>query len=115
MKNQATGFEPEDIKQNKQLAALGYVLFFLPLINCSKSTLGRFCANQGLLLALTYIALRVVLKWFRWLFIFNFVYNLAVIAVSLCVFAIGVYLAYQLMARDRVTRLPYIGRFTLIK
>ena len=43
-------FTPEDMEKNRTMAALGYVVFFLPLICCGGSKLGRYCANQGLIL-----------------------------------------------------------------
>lgn len=46
----ADSFEEEDIKQNKTMAALAYILFFIPLIACKDSRFGRFHSNQGLLL-----------------------------------------------------------------
>jgi len=45
-------FDPADIEQNKTMAGLAYILFFLPLIACKDSQYGRFHANQGLLLLL---------------------------------------------------------------
>lgn len=43
-------FDPTDIEQNKTMAGLAYILFFLPLIACKDSQYGKFHANQGLLL-----------------------------------------------------------------
>lgn len=43
-------FDPADIEQNKTMAGLAYILFFLPLIACKDSQYGKFHANQGLLL-----------------------------------------------------------------
>ena len=43
-------FSRQDMQQNKIKAGLGYLVFFLPLILCKDSKLGRHCANQGLLL-----------------------------------------------------------------
>ncbi|MGI6685562.1 MAG: hypothetical protein ACOX47_08885 [Bacillota bacterium] len=49
-------FDPIDIQQNKTMAGLAYILFFLPLITDKDSKFGRFHANQGLLLLITSIA-----------------------------------------------------------
>jgi len=38
-------FSPQDLKENKALAAWGYVVFFLPLILKSESKVCRYCAN----------------------------------------------------------------------
>ena len=44
--------EQADIDQNKTMAGLAYIIFFLPLLVCPDSRFGRFHANQGLLLLL---------------------------------------------------------------
>lgn len=49
-RNSEKSFDPIDIEQNKTMAGLAYILFFLPLIACKDSQYGRFHANQGLLL-----------------------------------------------------------------
>ena len=41
-------FSDQDIRENKLKAGLGYLVFFLPLVLCKDSKLGRHCANQGL-------------------------------------------------------------------
>lgn len=48
--NSEKTFDPTDIEQNKTMAGLAYILFFLPLVACKDSQYGRFHANQGLLL-----------------------------------------------------------------
>ena len=53
-------FDAEDMKKNNLMAALGCVLFPIPLIACPDSKLGRFCANQGLVFCLIMIALKLV-------------------------------------------------------
>ena len=52
-------FDADDLKKNALPAALGCVCFPVPLILCPKSRLGRFCANQGLVLLLAYIAVQL--------------------------------------------------------
>ena len=44
-----TIFEPSDYQQNRLAASFGYVIFFIPLLVCPHSRLGRYAANQGLL------------------------------------------------------------------
>lgn len=108
-------FELTDVIANKGMAALGYVLFFLPLITCRDSRIGRFCANQGLLLLLAYVAARIVLGMFSWLLIFDFIYELAVSLLGIAALALGVFMAWRLRKHDEITRLPFIGKYTLIK
>jgi uncharacterized membrane protein len=47
-----------EMQENKVIFVLAYlgVLFFLPLVSCPNSKVGRFHANQGLVLLLTAIA-----------------------------------------------------------
>ncbi len=51
---------PEDIQQNKVMAALAYIIFFLPLLAAKESKFARYHANQGLVLLLTGIAIGIV-------------------------------------------------------
>lgn len=53
-------FSQEDLARNRTWAALGYLVFFLPLIQCKSSPLGRYCANQGLLLLIVQVLLRLL-------------------------------------------------------
>lgn len=43
------------VQENKAIFILSYILFFLPLLSCPNSKVGRFHANQGLVLLLTSI------------------------------------------------------------
>jgi len=108
-------FDREDVDQNKDAAALGYVLFFLPLITCKDSKLGKFCANQGLLLLLTYVVARFILGIFDNIFLIGFLFGIAKFVVSVGLIALGIYMVVQLRKYGRVMRLPYIGHFSLIK
>ncbi len=108
-------FEREDVDKNKDMAALGYVLFFLPLITCKDSKLGKFCANQGLLLLLTYAVAHFVLGIFDNIFLIGFLFGIARFAVSIGLIGLGIFMAIQLRKYGRVMKLPYIGHFTLIK
>ena len=47
-----TEITKEDIEKNKGIAALSYLLFFLPLIFAQDSKFARFHMNQGLILLL---------------------------------------------------------------
>lgn len=51
----------EDIENNKTMAGLAYLLFFLPLIVCPESRYAKFHANQSLLLTITAILGYIVL------------------------------------------------------
>ncbi len=47
-------------QENKVIFVLAYILFFLPLVACPNSKVGRFHANQGLLLLITSVAGQIV-------------------------------------------------------
>ena len=47
---EARSYSFEDIEKNKVVAALAYIIFFLPLMVCPESPFGKFHANQGLVL-----------------------------------------------------------------
>jgi uncharacterized membrane protein len=55
-------FQPQDIEQNKTIAALSYFLFALPMIFSPNSAFARFHANQSLVLWLASFLGQFVLK-----------------------------------------------------
>lgn len=67
-------FTKADLRENRTAAAFGYLAFFVPLILCPKSKLGRYCANQGLLLLIVIVLVRLLFEvfsmipWIGWLF-----------------------------------------------
>jgi uncharacterized membrane protein len=56
--------QKDDAQENKVVFMLAYlgILFFLPLVSTPNSTVGRFHANQGLVILLTGIAGQIVLS-----------------------------------------------------
>lgn len=112
-------FDPIDIEQNKTMAGLAYILFFLPLIACQDSQYGKFHANQGLLLLILSvvggIALSVVsgiliaLTW-RLFWLTSFLYG-----------AFGLFIIFWVITglingfNGKARRLPIIGEFQIIK
>lgn len=50
----------DEAQGNKVIFILSYILFFLPLVSCPNSKIGRFHANQGLVLLITSIAGQIV-------------------------------------------------------
>jgi uncharacterized membrane protein len=112
-------FDDEDIKQNKTMAGLAYILFFLPLIVCKDSRFGRFHANQGLLLLLLSVAgyivisvLTTVLATITWR-LFGFIsllyslYGLFILAVAIYGLVNGI--------NGKAKELPIIGKYRIIK
>ena len=92
-------FDTDDLKKNNIAAALGCLVFPVPLIVCSQSRFGRFCANQGLVLCIAQLVLKiafylidVLLGWIPLIGpILNIVGMLARLAVAIYAF----YLAYK--------------------
>lgn len=108
-------FDQEDITRNKDMAAWGYVLFFLPLIKCKDSKLGKYCANQGLLLLIVFAAVRLILGVFDDIILVGFLFGIVRFAVSLGLVGLGIFMMVQLKKDGRIMQLPYIGHYTLIK
>ncbi len=100
--------DPGDIEQNKTIAGLAYIIFFLPLLACPDSQFGRFHANQALLLLLLGFGGSIILTIIPiigWLL--------------LPIFALGVFvLAIMGLVNGftgKVKELPIIGKFRIIK
>lgn len=118
MDDEMESFDAKDIEQNKTMAALAYLLFFLPLIVCKDSKYGRFHANQGLLLLILsitgYLAVTIltsILIAFTWR-MFGFIsllYNIY----GLFIFALVVYGAVNGL-NGNAKELPVIGKFRII-
>ncbi len=98
-----------DAQQNKVMAMLAYVLFFIPLLAAPKSPFAKYHANQGLILLILAIAVNVIggvvpfLGWFL-------ILPIGSIAV-LVFFVMGIINASNGVMKP----LPVIGGFTLIK
>ncbi len=104
-----TDEERKDIEEHKAIAAVAYLIFFLPLLASPDSQYGRFHANQALLLLITVLGINTIgsiipiIGWFLILplgFIF-----------TLVLFIIGIINA----AYGKKERLPLIGGFDIIK
>jgi uncharacterized membrane protein len=52
--------DPADVEKNKIVAALAYIIFFIPLLAARESRYAMFHANQGLVLFLSALALNIV-------------------------------------------------------
>ncbi|MEL7655166.1 MAG: hypothetical protein AAGU75_04570 [Bacillota bacterium] len=117
--NNAGVFEEEDIKQNKTMAGLAYLLFFIPLIACKDSKFGRFHANQGLLLlilsVLGYVSISIVttilatITWrlFAFISLLYSLYGLFILALAIYGLVNGL--------NGKAKELPVIGKFRIIQ
>ena len=107
-------FTPEDLKQNRTMAALGYIVFFIPLLKCGDSKLGKYCANQGLILLVLMVLVSIlgrimsVIPFIGWLF------TLAAGLVGFALLCVGILCFVQLMTNDNVVELPFVGGFRLL-
>ena len=120
--------QSNDAEENKGMAILAYILFFIPLLtgDFKKSPFVKYHTNQGILLFITYAALGIAtqlirsLLWailrgaYTWLGVYgmlNTLLNVLWIA-PMVLFVLGVINA----ANGRTKPLPVIGElFTIIK
>ena len=108
-------FSQEDMARNRTWAALGYIVFFIPLIKCSASPLGRYCANQGLLLLIAGVLVRMLFGIFGTVPLVGWLFLLVGRLACLALLVIGLLCMVRLLNDDRVVELPYIGQLRLIK
>jgi uncharacterized membrane protein len=106
-----------EAQENKVIFILAYfgILFFLPLVACSNSKIGRFHANQGLVLLVTGIVGQIVfgilstILWRLWFLttIISSAWGLALLALMI----IGMLNAYN----GEQKPLPIIGELKILK
>ena len=96
------------------LSAVGYVVFFVPLICCRDSKLGKYCANQGLLILIVQILLALLFGILGGIPLLGWVFLLVGRLAQLAVLVISLLCMVQLMTNDRVIELPYIGYIRII-
>ncbi len=104
-------FDPADIQANKTMAALSYIIFFLPLLASPDSKFGRFHSNQGLLLLLISVAWGIVGSILMWIpfigWLVSFVGWIAIVIIAI--------MAIVNTAGGKAKRLPFIGKVEIIK
>lgn len=101
-------YSSEDIEKNKVIAALAYLIFFLPLLAAQDSSYARFHANQGLLLFILGFggnSILTIIPILGWIFIPFFSLFVIILAV------IGVLNAINGKTKD----LPLIGQYRILK
>ena len=105
-----------DEKNDRTIAALSYLIFFLPLVATPNSKFGRYHANQSLILLLAYIVIQVAVS-----IISNILPFISFIFSIILGFASIAYLVFAVMgilnaSKGQKTPLPFIGTlFTIIK
>ena len=104
-------FDKEDFKHNKFVYLLAYFLFFVPLIVNKDSKLGRFYANQGLIL----LILSFVLGIFS-----QIVGNIPFIGLFIPLICITVIFiifinAFSNIIKRKIWKIPLVGHIKIIK
>ncbi|MBQ2957975.1 MAG: hypothetical protein IJE08_16140 [Clostridia bacterium] len=111
-------FDARDVEKNRIPGAIGYVLFFVPLIADGSSRYGRFCANQGALGWLAYAAIALVFGVLNfvlgWIPLIGWLIRLAGALIRLSVLALMLYYAWKAYS-GKAEALPFIGNYQLIK
>ena len=108
-------FLKSDIEKNKYKAGLGYFVFFLPLILCKDSKLGRHCANQGLLLLIVSGLFTALLSIFTAIPLLGWIFAIAARLVRFVLFLVALLCFLQLTTHDRAPEIPYIGGCRIIE
>ena len=108
-------FSREDVEAHRVWAALGYLLFFIPLIKNRKSELCRFCANEGLILLIVEVIISILFSIFAGIPLIGWLFKLVGRLLRLGVSLFGLLLTVELMANDKAFELPFIGHIRLIR
>ncbi|MDD2362078.1 MAG: zinc ribbon domain-containing protein [Oscillospiraceae bacterium] len=109
----------QEVQENKAIFILSYILFFLPLVSCPDSKIGRFHANQGLVLLITSVAGQIAvtilssvllsISWGLWAITSLIGWGWAIVVLALVI--IGMVNANK----GEQKPLPIIGKFKIIK
>lgn len=108
-------FTKVDMEANKFKAGLGYLVFFLPLVLCKDSKLGRHCANQGLLLWIASSLISVLLQIFAGIPLIGWIFALAGGLVRFVLLVIAILCFLQLTTNERAPEIPFIGKFRILE
>ena len=104
--------DPNDAEKNKGMAIIAYLIFFIPLItgDHKKSPFVMYHTNQGTILFLAWIASGVVSSVLTFILI-GLILGPILFLVCLVFLVIGIINA----ANGKMSPLPIIGKFTIIK
>ena len=108
-------FSSEDLARNRTWAALGYLVFFIPLLKCKNSKLGRYCANQGLILLILNVLVSALFGILGGIPLIGWLFLLAGRLACLVLVVVGLLCMIQLMTNDRVCELPLVGFIRLLR
>ena len=107
-------FSPQDISENKAIAAWGYVIFFLPLIMRGNSKLCRYCANQGLLIMIVQLLVAILFNILGGIPLLGWLLAIVGKLAGLAILVGSLLLTAQASTNERFIELPYIGFIRLI-
>ena len=104
--------DPKDAEQNKVMAILAYIIFFIPLLtgDHKKSPFVMYHTNQGTLLFLAWVASSVVSSILAFILI-RLILGPILFLVCFVFLIIGIINA----ANGKMSPLPVIGKYTIIK
>lgn len=111
----STKFSQNDIEANRFKAGLGYFIFFIPLLLCRDSKLGRHCANQGLLLWLVSLIVSALLGIFTSVPLIGWIFVIASQLFRFVLFLLAMLCFVQLTTKDHAPELPFIGGIRIIR
>ncbi|MBD3244902.1 MAG: hypothetical protein GF335_02825, partial [Candidatus Moranbacteria bacterium] len=57
---EAPKFDPKDVAENKGIAVVGYIIFFVPMLVKKDSKFAMFHAKQGMVIAIVSVGLSLV-------------------------------------------------------
>ena len=100
---------------NRACLALGYFLFFLPLLTNKGTASGKYVANQGLLLFIMGTALSIVFGALSHLWLMGWIFDVIGGFVGLVLFAVELIGFVKTYSDGEMLEIPVIGQITLIK
>ena len=108
-----------DAQNNKTMAIIAYIWFFIPLLAAKESPFARYHANQGLILLIATVGGSIVLSILATILIFI----LPILGLLIWLIFGALYIGMVVLiimgmmsaAKGEMKPLPLIGKFTLIK
>ena len=101
-------YDAQDIEENKTIAGLAYLIFFLPLIATPDSKFAKFHANQGLILFILAVAGNIILGMIPFI-------GLLLIPIFTLFILVLVIIGLMNGLNGKSKELPLIGKFRIIK
>lgn len=105
--------DPQDVRDNKLMAVLAYLLFFLPLIVCPQSRFARYHANQGLLIFIITCGTSLITRMFSFVPLLRLVIYLLASLVSLIAVVLMI-IGMIHAGKGQMKPLPFIGKFQIL-